>query len=144
MQTFLPLPSFQDSAKILDNKRLGKQRVECKQILRALLREVEGWKNHPATKMWTGCERALCEYAIAICVEWRSRGFEDSLLSYFQDKLLELPETGNPQWLGSTEFHSSHRSNLLRKDANHYGQFGWTEDSTLPYFWPKVDTNEDA
>ncbi|MFN7881952.1 MAG: pyrimidine dimer DNA glycosylase/endonuclease V, partial [bacterium] len=33
MQTFLPSPSFAESARILDNKRLGKQRVECKQIL---------------------------------------------------------------------------------------------------------------
>lgn len=36
MNTFLPYPSFKDSAKCLDNKRLGKQRVECLQILRTL------------------------------------------------------------------------------------------------------------
>ena len=33
MQTFLPSPNFTESARILDNKRLGKQRVEAKQIL---------------------------------------------------------------------------------------------------------------
>lgn len=33
MQTFLPYPEFIKSAQCLDNKRLGKQRVEAKQIL---------------------------------------------------------------------------------------------------------------
>lgn len=36
MQTFLPYASFVASAKCLDNKRLGKQRVECLQILKTL------------------------------------------------------------------------------------------------------------
>ena len=36
MQTFLPYPDFEQSAKSLDNKRLGKQRVECLQILQTL------------------------------------------------------------------------------------------------------------
>ena len=37
MQTFLPYKSFVESAKVLDNKRLGKQRVEAYQILKTLL-----------------------------------------------------------------------------------------------------------
>jgi hypothetical protein len=37
MQTFLPLPDFIESAKVLDYKRLGKQRVEAWQILKAIL-----------------------------------------------------------------------------------------------------------
>lgn len=36
MQTFLPYPNFVESAKCLDDKRLGKQRVECLQILNVL------------------------------------------------------------------------------------------------------------
>jgi lipopolysaccharide biosynthesis regulator YciM len=32
----MPYPSFVESAKCLDNKRLGKQRVEVLQILQAL------------------------------------------------------------------------------------------------------------
>ena len=32
--------------------------------------------------------------------------------------------------------HASHRSNLLRKDPEHYMQFGWTEPPDLPYVWP--------
>lgn len=36
MQTFLPYPNFAASARVLDNRRLGKQRVECVQILKAI------------------------------------------------------------------------------------------------------------
>jgi len=36
MQTFLPFPDFEESAYALDQKRLGKQRVETLQIMQAL------------------------------------------------------------------------------------------------------------
>lgn len=39
MQTFLPYASYAKSASVLDNKRLGKQRVETLQILQVLLGE---------------------------------------------------------------------------------------------------------
>jgi hypothetical protein len=67
VNTFLPFPQFTKSAQALDYKRLGKQRVEAWQILQALRGETKGWTNHPATKMWRGHEKALCEYGIAIC-----------------------------------------------------------------------------
>ncbi|HMC68015.1 MAG TPA: pyrimidine dimer DNA glycosylase/endonuclease V, partial [Mycobacteriales bacterium] len=37
MQTFLPYSRFDASAAVLDDLRLGKQRVETLQILRALV-----------------------------------------------------------------------------------------------------------
>lgn len=42
MQTFLPYKSFVKSAACLDMRRLGKQRVEAKQILMALTGESKG------------------------------------------------------------------------------------------------------
>jgi len=61
MQTFLPYPDFIDSVKALDYRRLGKQRVEARQILNILLenRKNGGWVNHPCTKMWRGYHDAL-------------------------------------------------------------------------------------
>jgi len=41
-----------------------------------------------------------------------------------------------PLWLGNTELHASHRSNLLRKDKLFYAQYGWNESADLPYVWP--------
>lgn len=52
VQTFLPYPDFAQSAQCLDRQRLGKQRVEVLQLLKALKGESKGWKNHPAAKMW--------------------------------------------------------------------------------------------
>lgn len=43
---------------------------------------------------------------------------------------------GMPPWLGDEALHASHRSNLIRKDPEWYGRFGWTEPPDLPYVWP--------
>ena len=55
MQTFLPFPDYIQSARALDYKRLGKQRVEALQILNTLTGRSEGWSQHPAVKMWRVC-----------------------------------------------------------------------------------------
>lgn len=135
MQTFLPYPSFQQTATCLDYRRLGKQRSECKQILNAL-RHGGGWSNHPAVKMWRGHERTLCLYAIVICLEWRQRGYKDQQLEWFINRVLDTPNGEDPPWLGDDAFHASHRSNLLRKKPDHYEQFSWDESPDLPYVWP--------
>lgn len=148
MQTFLPYKSFSKSAEVLDRQRLGKQRIEAKQILRILSGEAEGpgWRNHPAVLMWTGYENALASYGLAICNEWCMRGYKDQQWAYFNDFLMRQsekskiwilwPKIAVPPWLGDEEFHASHRSNLLRKNPEHYGQFGWEEPMDLPYVWP--------
>lgn len=153
MQTFMPYPSYEETARCLDYRRLGKQRVECKQILQALgvpvggpaLAKPSSWRNHPATRMWQGHEMELCEYAIDICAEWIRRGYKDTLLGQFLDARSHVTPTAAdvaagqylaPAWLGDKDFHASHRSNLLRKLPEHYSQFGWTEPDNLPYVWP--------
>ena len=78
MQTFLPYPSFAQSAKCLDSRRLGKQRVETLQLLKALTEPAYGWQNHPATRMWRGYVPALASYGVTICNEWLSRGYRDT------------------------------------------------------------------
>ena len=139
MQTFLPYPEFDRSAAVLDMRRLGKQRVECSQILNALTGVSAGWKNHPATLMWRGHERALCLYSIDVCVAWRARGYKDSLLSAFRYLLPTFKDTGVPKWLGNEEFHRSHQSNLIRKLPEHYGPLFPGVPADLPYVWPKTD-----
>lgn len=137
MQTFLPYPSFSKSAMVLDNKRLGKQRVETKQIYNALTTG-KGWIHHPATKMWAGYERALALYGYIICLEWCDRGFNDSLTPWFEERL-GVEDFENPWWLGVVGFHASHQSNLVRKDPAHYRQFFPTIPDDLPYIWPTKD-----
>ena len=50
MQSFLPIADFTETARILDPRRLGKQRVEALQILRGLIVPGYGWRHHPAVK----------------------------------------------------------------------------------------------
>jgi hypothetical protein len=135
MQTFLPYPSHRGSAAVLDQQRLGKQRVEALQLLRTLYGESPGWSNHPATCMWAGCEFELAKYGVAVCEEWISRGYRDTCLPKMQAYLI-YGLSDKPAWWGNEEFHASHRSNLLRKDPGHYGSFGWSEPADLPYVWP--------
>lgn len=133
MQTFLPQPDLQKSVECLDYRRLGKQRVECKQILKALASTGKaGWKNHPATKMWKGFEDALSLYYNLCIREWEKRGYNNTMLT-----VAGLNNPKMPPWFGDEDFHASHRSNLLRKDPQWYGQFGWSEPDDLEYVWPK-------
>lgn len=135
MQTFLPYADFHTTAKCLDYKRLGKQRVEAWQILNALRGKTKGWVNHPATVMWRNYEQALIQYAIVICEEWISRGYKDTLLPRFKAEVL----TNNPEmpwWLGLKELHRSHQSNLRRKDAVFYK---FNVKDNLPYVWCNTD-----
>ncbi len=66
MQIFLPYPDMRKSLQALDNKRLGKQRVETYQIISAITRRpkldgtpYKGWLNHPCTVMWRDYVPAL-------------------------------------------------------------------------------------
>lgn len=138
MQTFLPYADFAKSAECLDYKRLGKQRVEVLQLLRALHGETKGWVNHPAAKMWRLYTNYLVEYGNAICSEWTHRGYKDTCLDKIVKYYLQPSRRGYPYppWLGDESFHASHRSNLLRKNREYYGRFGWTEPDNLPYVWP--------
>ena len=147
MQTFLPYPSFGRSVETLDDRRLGKQRVEAFQILVALEdswavveREARGlprsawpsrWRSHPAVEMWRGFEPALRLYLRHCVIAWVRRGWANTMRS--PD---ERPCVSTPWWLGDERFHSSHRANLLRKDPVFYGRLGWTESVLTPYWWP--------
>jgi hypothetical protein len=140
VNTFLPYPSFEKSAQALDRSRLGKQRVEAVQILRANLGLSEGWKNHPAAVMWKGHEYALAIYGMTVCEEWIERGYVDNLLPEFSKVVDVLRDSVSPfgpviipWWVGNEDFHRSHRSNLKRKDSSYYT---WDEPDDLPYLWP--------
>lgn len=82
--------------------------------------------------MWRGYEGALVEYAIAICKEWRARGYKDAQLPYFLERKQLVTQT--PPWL-TVEFTKQHQSKLLRKKPDYYGRFFEVPDD-LPFDWP--------
>ena len=141
MQTFLPYPDFRESLESLDNKRLGKQRVEAYQIISAITgrtrkdgKPYKGWVNHPCSVMWRDYVNALKLYYNDCIDVWKGRGFKNTM----EYELIE-GEFVLPNWLGNEKLHSSHRANLLRKDENFYSQFEWGENPEDPYLWMDVD-----
>ena len=134
MQTFLPYKSFEETAKVLDWRRLGKQRVEGMQIINAINNpKQKGCVNHTATVIWKPYVEALKLYTNTIIEEWIRRGYNNNM------KIYEIENLTMPHWLGKESFHSSHRANLLRKDYEYYSQFGWKENPESPYVWLDAD-----
>lgn len=133
MQTFLPLSDFKECARVLDYRRLGKQRVEAWQILNtlALGERAKGWRNHPAVLMWRGHEDALNAYGREMCLEWIERGYNDTMLERFV--CVGAPTL--PSWLGNSRLHLSHQSNLIRKYPEHYLQYFPEVPDDLDYYW---------
>jgi hypothetical protein len=149
MQTFLPYADFEKSMRTLDLKRLGKQRVEVIQIVRALTVPGYAWSSHPAVLMWRGYEEALGRYGLTSCKVWTERGFGDSCAATITADLCrtgiteirsyeELAEADVlPPWLFDESVLLSHRSSLLRKDPAHYGPlFPPDTPDDLDYVWP--------
>ena len=137
MQTFIISNDFVKCAKVLDNKRLNKQKVEAYQILKTLKNweSAKGWKNHPAILMWKGHEGILIEYALEIANECLNRGFKDTLIPKIREFSNDFQSSEKPLWI-TEEFCNAHKSNLLRKDATYYGKFNWNITNDLPYIWP--------
>jgi len=160
MQTFLPYADFELSAKVLDSKRLGKQRIEARDVLYIISRledqENLDWlpvslnfplskeelrergdkifrmfKNHPCCRMWLGHKEALVLYYDTVVREWKRRGYKHTLKLFRAKKNPPMP-----WWIGYEPFHLSHQSNLLRKNPSHYGQFFPSVPSNLAYVWP--------
>ena len=137
MQTFLPYADFQASAEVLDYRRLGKQRVETYQLLRAINGETRGWVNHPAAVMWRGYESALAYYGMVMCREWIRRGYKDTMLSRLEELLVQHGNNLDmPYWLGDEAFHRSHQSNLVRKAPEFYSPLFPGVGPELEYVWP--------
>jgi hypothetical protein len=142
MQIFLPYADMKKSLQCLDNKRLGKQRVETHQILNVLLKRpkldgkpYKGWLNHPCVVMWKDYVPSLKKYYNLSIQEWIGRGFKNTM------KFEDISETNCefPSWFGNERFHSSHRANLLKKYPEYYSKYNWKENPNDPYVW--LDSN---
>jgi Pyrimidine dimer DNA glycosylase len=150
VQTFLPYADFAATARVLDTRRLGKQRVETLQVLRALTVPGYGWRHHPVVRMWRGHEEALTRYGLEICREWTRKGRCDTCAASLRTEFtavtgLRVPRTqaelaaagALPPWLGDPDFHRSHRSALVRKDPGYYRPMFPEVPDDLPYVWPR-------
>lgn len=133
MQTFMPYKDFAKTAKVLDNKRLNKQILECYQVLNVLSNKdpKAAWRNHPAVKMWRDHEFGLYNYVQAMIVEANTRGIKTD--KNFAN-ILRLRDTysrqwgmGNPEWMSNKfimkRVTTTHKANLFKKEPESYPQF---------------------
>ena len=142
MQIFLPYSDMTKSLQTLDNKRLGKQRVETYQIISAITRRpkldgtpYKGWLNHPCTVMWKDYVPALQNYLNLSITEWINRGFKNTM----KIEQIDYDKIVLPPFIGNERFHSSHRANLLKKEPEFYSRYNWTENPEDPYVWMDKD-----
>jgi hypothetical protein len=124
MQTFVPYDDYYKIGQSLDDKRLGKQRVEAMQILNCLYKP-NRWQNHPAVRMWQGFHEALKHYQNWIMMAWMERGFKNKMkwaktnTTFYTFK--------RPWWFGNEDIHRTHRMMLVRKSIEVYLKRGDTK-----------------
>ena len=142
MQTFMPYRNFEETASVLDSKRLNKQILEGYQIMNSLSKPNErvmtgstlrypAWRRHPAVLMWESYEHILYDYVTAMIVEGHKRNIEMSQHERNLDKAAQpfdkqMNQYNKPWWFDEpfiSKVERSHRFNLHRKDSEAYSRF---------------------
>jgi hypothetical protein len=149
MQTFITdSPEVGYGVEYLDQKRLVKQLLECRQIMAALAGETKGWVHHPATKMFKGNEVFLFYYARAVKNEMALRGYSYEKNWAELNRLVELFDWNveGPDWFHNDEYNAivyTHRGRLFEKDPGYYAQWSTYTDyrkhvccERCNYYWP--------
>ena len=147
MQTFVPYADLNESASVLDSKRLNKQLLEGRQIYDIIssARRTGGWINHPAVKMWRNYDMGLYSYLKAIKNECVKRGIQteknwDAIEQMHENNWHRGDNIVMPAWWNDERVHQSHRNNLYVKDPIFYAEF--VNDNRITccqdcnYFWP--------
>jgi hypothetical protein len=145
MQTFLtsansdPVEACRETFNMLDNARLGKQRLEAVQIIK------NQFPNHPATKMWQGHKHALALYASFACIHWRERGKQDTLLPILDGAMRSARSPLVwPWWFGHPAFVRAHQTKLYWKGSPkwvaHLNEMAPRHQvMRMPYLWPDIE-----
>lgn len=141
MMVFIPYSDPIKIAKILDYKRLGKQRVEARQILSIILGEAKwtAWRHHPAVLMWVKYPNELKYYYNTMIKEWIARGYKNNMVMYEN-----LPEDMQMPWfMYCGPILRSHKATLLRKNYDHYSQYFKAPKTYLEHgiIWPVIGDN---
>jgi hypothetical protein len=159
MITFVPFPSYEKSARVLDRQRLCSQRREGCGLLNGITKSKVG--DHPGKlpvmwQMWWYHPEALAVYIRTIDEEWQRRGYQtykiipavtlalekvglDKSVMYKSQSELEV-EGLMTIWHNNEDFHRSHRLKLAWKKWEYYeGKFDDVKSMPVEepiYIWP--------
>lgn len=155
IQTWLPLPSYQESVRSLRMEELGIQRYHVLELMETIHEVPENSSQLPldyqrieieddmekAYNMWKGFELQLCEYGLTACDEWsQRRSKRDPMYSkiefHMECATTEDADASKPNWFGDVDFHLSHQAALVRLDEKHYRSY-FLVDHERPLEWPK-------
>ena len=126
MQVFLPYKNFYQAAKCLDRKRLNKQVLEIRLILKACVYKSKGWINHLIVKMWRGSESLLWHFGLTCCNEYFRKTKRVHKYKKWYLRTMNLWTNKNkPEWFSIDEIFLQYQANLFYKNFNHYSQFNW-------------------
>lgn len=134
MQVFISMPTFKESAKVLDSRRMNKQIMECNQIYRAIKGETDGWKNHCVTRLWWEYPEELMMFANDCYWELVQNRGGNPVKPYKWMSLKRPSKSEMPHFIKLDWWLSAMRSHLLAKDFDHYSKFNWTEEPKHGYY----------
>lgn len=118
-----------ETAKKLDKRRLNKQIIECKQILKAISGESKAWANHPVTKMYKDHQEWLKLYMHCLNA-YRINNIKAA------EHLSNYADTMRPQFQ-CQEYFDQMKRRLYTKDPIHYAEFA--DLGTSEVNWYVVD-----
>lgn len=130
MQVFRPYVDWARSAGVLDDRRLGRQRVETILVARTILRGLgligdgkRGWLTHPIVQLYLNGGRPylpdLLKYFYALVDEWERRGYRNGMDAADVERAVKRVDCdwGTP----ITHVHEvEYRRVLILKDPCHY------------------------
>lgn len=125
MQVFI-VGTPEETARVLDSKRLNKQIIECGQILDAL-KGAKAWSNHPGVLQYSGQEFWL-------------RCYKRVLESFIKKDNIRIrfwnwrASESTPQW-HTQEYYYQIKRRLYTEDTEYYKQWAHLGTSDENWYW---------
>lgn len=121
-----------ETAQALDEKRLRKQIIECRQILDALNGKTKAWRNHPAVVQYEGYKPYLMNYLD--CLQLFAKGE----LEQAKD-ISDVTDRWFKPLFHTEPYFDSMKRRLYTKDPVHYAQWADLGTSDVNWYWSEEE-----
>lgn len=123
-----------ETAQVLDERRLRKQIIECRQILDALNGKTKAWRNHPCTVQYEGYRQYLMNYHDCLWL------FANGEIEKAKD-ISDVTDRWFKPLFHTEPYFDSMKRRLYTKDPVHYAQWADLGTSDVNWYW---SPSEDA
>lgn len=154
MITWMTRRDMPRTMKDLTDKDLIIGLEDCKHIFDVVTGMTSPDGNRPVYKMWSQYEFALGIYGMLMSMELTmNRHVADKTFWHFKDAIAEMKKSfamedvsftyEKPPWFEDTDVLMSHRSNLVRRYPERYGDKWKSVQEDMPYLWPIITEDGD-